>query len=89
MFDETEGKSGYILFAKDVTERIRSEERLLQLERAVESAPNGIMITTNKGEITWVNPQYTELTGYTLDEVIGKNPRILKSGKHARAFYKH
>src|SRR5207253_1190197 len=54
---------------------------------ALQSAAHAIVITDNQGAITWVNPAFTTLTGYTLEEVSGRNLRILKSGMHDRAFY--
>ena len=55
---------------------------------ALEATAEGIVITDRDGNIQWVNTAYTRLTGYAFDEVVGRNPRILKSGKHDRAFYK-
>ncbi len=55
---------------------------------ALKAAADGVVITDRKGDILWVNPAYTCLTGYGLDEVLGKNPRIVKSGKQDQAFYK-
>ncbi|MGA2747883.1 MAG: PAS domain S-box protein [Verrucomicrobiota bacterium] len=69
-------------------ERARSEEQLRLLSTAVESAVNGIVITDRQGHILWTNPAFTRLTGYTLEEAVGKNPRVLKSGKHPPEFYR-
>jgi PAS domain S-box-containing protein len=55
---------------------------------ALEATANGIVITDRDGAIRWVNPAYTSLTGYTAEEAIGQNPRILKSGQHDQAFYR-
>lgn len=55
---------------------------------ALNSAINSTVITDAKGNIKWVNKAFISLTGYQLDEVVGKNPRILKSGKHDKQFYK-
>ena len=49
---------------------------------------NAVMITNRNGTILWVNPAFTAVTGYTLDEAVGKTPRLLKSGKHDEALYK-
>ncbi len=65
---------------QDITSRIRVEDRLRQLSQAVEQSPVTILITNKKGAIQYVNPKFTELTGYSLNEILGKNPRILKSG---------
>lgn len=65
-----------------------AEEELIKLSTAVTQSPSIITITDLKGNLEYVNPKYTELTGYTNEEVIGKNSRILKSGKQSREFYK-
>ena len=56
------------------------EAELRKFSRAVEQSPSTVMITDLDGNIEYVNPKFTELTGYTLDEVRGRNPRFLKSG---------
>lgn len=56
---------------------------------ALESAASVVVITDRNGTIEWVNPAFTRTTGYTLEEVRGQNPRILKSGRHERAFYEN
>jgi PAS domain S-box-containing protein len=67
----------------------RKQAELVRLQAAaLESADNAILITSHEGTITWVNSAFTALTGYTPAEVIGQNPRILKSGRHDAAFYK-
>lgn len=55
---------------------------------AVEQAADGIVITDIQGRIRYVNPEFSRMTGYTSKEVIGKHPRILKSGSHSQYFYK-
>ncbi|MBN1887517.1 MAG: PAS domain S-box protein [Thermoflexales bacterium] len=64
-----------------------SEQRLHLQITALEAAANAIVITNRQGNIVWVNPAFTRLTGYTAQEVIGQNPRALKSGQHDEAFY--
>jgi hypothetical protein len=61
--------------------------RLLLQSTALLSAGNGIIITDRAGAILWVNPAFSALTGFTLEEVMGKNPRILKSGEQGAKFY--
>jgi PAS domain S-box-containing protein len=65
----------------DVTRRKQNEEELRKLSVAIEQSPVVIVITDLAGNIDYVNPKFSELTGYTKAEAIGKNPRILKSGK--------
>jgi PAS domain S-box-containing protein len=65
----------------------RAHRQLRLHARAMEMAANAIVITDRNGTIQWVNPAFTTITGYTREEAIGKNPRILKSGRHDRKFY--
>jgi PAS domain S-box-containing protein len=66
-----------------------NEEELRKLSRAIEQSPSVAVITDTKGNIEYVNPKFTQLTGYTAQEVIGKNPRILKSGEMPPQEYRH
>ena len=72
----------------DVTRRKRMETTLRLLNQAVEQSPVSIMITDLSGTIEYVNPKFCEVTGYDNSEVIGLNPRILKSGKTSQEVYK-
>ena len=63
------------------TERRRAEETLRKLTRAVEQSPSIIVITDSGGVIEYVNPRFTEVTGYEPEEVLGLSPRILSSGR--------
>lgn len=65
---------------RDVTERRRAEEKFRQLSRVVEQSPTLVVITDANGDIEYVNPTFEQVSGYTSAEVIGRNPRILKSG---------
>jgi PAS domain S-box-containing protein len=69
--------------------RREAEEQLHLQSVAMESAANAIMITDEKGAIVWVNYAFTETTGHSKDEVLGRNPRFLKSGKQDQAFYQN
>jgi PAS domain S-box-containing protein len=71
----------------EVQERRRAEDELWKLARAVEYSASTVVITDMTPRIEYVNPAFTRITGYTLDEVRGKNPRVLKSGRHTREFY--
>ncbi len=72
---------------RDITERKQMEEKLRQLSRAVEQSPASIVITNRAGDIEYVNPKFIEVTGYTLAEVLGRNPRVLKSGEMSPEAY--
>lgn len=67
--------------------RRRAEEQVRKLTRAVEQSPAAVVITDTVGHIEYVNPKFTRLTGYLLEEVTGKTPRLLKSGEQPREFY--
>ena len=70
-----------------VWERCQDEEELHKLWRAVEHSPASVVITDIEGTIEYVNPKFTEVTGYSAEEAIGQNPRVLKAGEQPREFY--
>lgn len=72
----------------DVTEQRRASDMIRLQSAALESAANGIMIVERSGTITWVNKAFTELTGYTREEAIGRLPNILSSGRQSKEFYR-
>ena len=69
-------------------DRQRSNEKVGKLSRTVEQSSVSVVITNREGAIEYVNPYFTELTGYSYEEAMGKNPNILKSGHHSESFYK-
>jgi PAS domain S-box-containing protein len=73
--------------ARDISERKQTQTRLQQLSVMVEQSPVSIVITNPAGIIEYVNPKFTDLTGYTSEQAIGRNPRILKSGRQSREVY--
>jgi len=82
------GEIEYLVeYSMDVTGKKEAGERLNLFQRALEFSGNGVMITNIKGDIEYINPAFSRITGYSVGEVIGKNPRILKSGEHSRDFY--
>ena len=82
-------KKDYVItVVRDITERKRTEEVRIRLETAIEQSDDSIVITDRDGIIQYVNPSFQRITGYTREEALGENPRILKSGKHNKTFYK-
>ncbi|MEO0078139.1 MAG: PAS domain S-box protein, partial [candidate division WOR-3 bacterium] len=67
--------------------RVRAEEQVRKLTKALEESPAAVVVTDREGHIEYVNPRFTLLTGYDSAEAIGKTPRILKSGAHPPDFY--
>ncbi len=82
-------KQAILSIATDITERKQAEVQLRLQSSALNAVANSILLTDITGAIKWVNPSFSKLTGYTLEEVLDKNPRdLLKSGVHDNAFYK-
>ncbi len=79
----------YVIGITDITNRKKIEDEIVKLSIALDQSANEIIITHKNGEIEYVNRAFTTVTGYLPSEVIGKNPRILKSGSHHAAFYKN
>jgi two-component system cell cycle sensor histidine kinase/response regulator CckA len=71
----------------DITERKRAEEEKELLMAAIEQAGEIVLVTDTKGIIQYVNPVFEKVTGYSHQEAVGQNPRMLKSGKHDVQFY--
>ena len=80
---------GIMSILMDVTERKAAEESQARLTMAVEQAGESIVVTDTRGTIQYVNPAFERITGYDRVEVIGQNPRILKSGRQDPAFYRN
>lgn len=89
------GRRTFTGIIRDLTKRKQaeaalhvSERSLRMLSLAVEQSPVSVLITEPSGEIIYVNPKFTEVTGYAPAEVLGKNPRLLKSGEQPPEFYR-
>ena len=65
----------------NITDRLKAEEQVRKLSQAMEQSPASVIITDLEGNIEYVNPRFTAVSGYSKEEVLGKNPRILKSGE--------
>jgi len=81
------GKQLILGVLRDITERKRAEAENVRLVTAIEQSAEAVMITSADGAIEYVNPAFTGITGYSRAEVVGQNPRMLKSDKHEPAFY--
>lgn len=86
--DEHGEISHFIAIKQDISVRKAAEEELRKLSRAVEQSGSTIVITNLEGNIEFVNPAFTRITGYTAEEAIGQNPRVLKSGEHPPELYR-
>jgi diguanylate cyclase (GGDEF)-like protein/PAS domain S-box-containing protein len=78
---------GVSAFAQDVTARRRTEKELRLRSSALEAAANGIVITDRQGTIVWANHAFAAMTGYSKEEALGKNLRMLKSGEQPDSYY--
>jgi len=80
--------TGHITILTDVTDQKLAQAQMLLQAAALEAARNGIVITSAKGKILWVNPAFSIMTGFSREEAIGKNPHILKSNKQSEEYYR-
>lgn len=76
------------ILQREIEERKRQEDALLVADTVFESAAEAIIVTDADNNIVRVNPAFTAITGYTPAEVMGRNPRLLKSGRHGSDFYR-
>jgi len=87
-----QGRARAVQFAEtinhELAERKRAEEGLMLAATVVKTVEEAVIVTNQDNLILAVNPAFTEITGYTLDEVEGKDPKILASGRHSKEFYK-
>ncbi len=81
------GRERILVVVRNINSRKRAEHELRRLATAIEHAAEDIIITDALGTIEYVNPAFERLTGYSRAEVVGRNPRLLKSGRHDRRFY--
>lgn len=86
--DEQGHTTHFIAVKEDITARKRAEDQLRMNATVFETTTEGIMVTDADNRIQTVNPAFTQITGYSCDEIIGRNPRVLSSGRHDPDFYR-
>ncbi len=83
------GEEHYLSLIKDITDRKKAEEELRKLSQAVKQSPASVIITNINGDIQYANPKFYKVTGYSEEEIIGQNSRILKSGEMSSEYYRN
>ncbi len=81
------GKSYAVVISRDITEQKKMELDYLRFSNVIQHTINPIQITDASGRMVYVNPAFETASGFTNEELIGKNPRILNSGKHTKEFW--
>jgi len=79
---EFDGKAACLVLAHDVTSQMRTQQTLRKLSMAVEQSPVSIVITDRDGRVEYVNPRFTQASGYSQDDMLGRNADLLRSGEH-------
>ena len=82
------GQHEFSAFIRDITERNKAVEELHLAAMVYQNSSEAMSVTDSKGNIVSINPAFTEITGYTLEDVVGRNARILSSGRHDHEFYR-
>ncbi len=84
---EINGRHLVVAVVRDISHRKENEKRLQLAARVIENTMEGLVVTDPKGNIQMVNPAFSAITGYSAPEVLGQNPRLLKSNRHEPEFY--
>ncbi len=84
---QSDGSRLFVAIVRDITERKKTEAELHLAAMVYKNSSEAMSVTDSKGNIISINPAFTEITGYTLEEVVGRNSSILSSGRHDREFY--
>lgn len=84
---QSNGRSHAVVISRDTTEQKKMELDYLRFSNVIQHTINPIQITDARGRMVYVNPAFEFASGYTKEELIGNNPRILKSGKHSKEFW--
>ena len=84
----TDGNPAWLVAITDISERHKLYQEVTIQGKALDATLEGVMITNDQSVITYVNHTFTKTTGYRHDEVIGKTPQLLSSGRHGNEFYR-
>lgn len=87
LLDEEGRPSRFIGTSSDITQRRADEDSLRQAAAVFDSTQEGVLVTDNTRRIVHVNPAFSRITGFSAEEVLGKEPNLFKSGRHDTAFY--
>lgn len=87
--ENLDGETIMLVVVRDISNRRTTEENLRLVTAALHAAANTVLITDKDGHILWVNPAFTQTTGYTVEEALGRTPRILQSGHQTPEFYQN
>lgn len=85
---QSEQGTFHVIIVRDITEEKQKELDLLRFSNVIKNTINPIQITDARGVMVYVNPAFERTSGYTNEELIGKNPNVLNSGKHPREFWR-
>jgi len=90
-FHDNQGNIGGLVgIGRDITAQKETEKSMRLQSASLHAAANAILITDRHGAIEWTNPAFSQSSGYSLEECLGKNPRdLVRSGKHGKEFYQH
>lgn len=86
-FFPQEGPPARLVYVLNITERKKAQEQMKIAAAVFEASQEAIVVTNAENNIISINPAFTSLTGFSLEEVKGRNPREFKSGRHPRFFY--
>ena len=87
IYDDNHILLGVLGIGHDITKRKQTEEMLRKLSIALDQSPASVVITDLNANIEYVNPRFSEITGYSVEEIMHKNPRILQSGEMTKQIY--
>lgn len=88
IFDKTTSHYLFICIANDITDSLRQHRYLTKVNKAIDQSPSMVYMTNREGDIEFANQRMLDVTGYKLEEILGKNPRIFSSGQQNKYFYR-